>query len=199
MAVNLLPGGLDQNGIVTEMNKNLLDLKGKETTEIFKDDTGTRRVLLGKGADGFYGLKVSKPSFDVYDTGDGNLVFNSDQNVFKISQRTRILTSTGFSFSCPSFDVMVVDQVDSYTHGLGFTPQINGSIVDTNGYFPIPFTSQTDAATGVLLTVTCQAFADATYVSTYVQAAIMNFSGTPVTGNIGAYDFRLYLLRETAN
>lgn len=93
--MKLLGGSSDLNGVVTDMNQNILEMKNREVTEIFKDDTGVRRVLLGKGANGFYGLKVSKPTFDVFDASDSELIFNSNQNVLKVlASGTTVLTPT---------------------------------------------------------------------------------------------------------
>jgi hypothetical protein len=80
MAIKLIPATNDLNSIVTQINTNLLDLKNNEVTTVIKDDTGTRRVLLGKGADGFYGIKVSKVGNDVYSAADDDLIFSSSFN-----------------------------------------------------------------------------------------------------------------------
>lgn len=84
MSFKLIGGGSSLDTAVSDINQNILELKGREVTEIFKDDTGTRRVLLGKGADGFYGLRVSQEGVDVYTATLAQLVFNSDNNLFKI-------------------------------------------------------------------------------------------------------------------
>lgn len=84
MGFKLLGGGSDLQTVVNDVNQNILELKNREVTEFFKDDTGTRRVLFGKGANGFYGLKVSPANVDVFTATDDQLIFNSAQNVFKI-------------------------------------------------------------------------------------------------------------------
>lgn len=46
--------------------------------------TGARRVMLGKGADGSYGMFVSKPGFDVISSADGKMVINFSENTMTI-------------------------------------------------------------------------------------------------------------------
>jgi hypothetical protein len=77
MSFKNIGGGSSLEGIVNDINQNIFELKNREVTQIFKDDTGARRVLLGKGADGFYGIKVSKANKDVYDVSDDDLLFSS--------------------------------------------------------------------------------------------------------------------------
>ena len=90
------------------------ELYARQTTEIFKDGTGQRRVLLGKGASDFYGLKVSKPGYDVYTATDSQLIFNSAQNVFKIvSTATVSITASATS-----------NNVTTISHGLSYVPII---------------------------------------------------------------------------
>lgn len=74
-----------QSAVTNKINDIARDVQALQTTQIFKDDSGTRRVLLGKGANGFYGLKVSKDGKDVYEAANSDLVFNSGQNMFKIA------------------------------------------------------------------------------------------------------------------
>lgn len=69
----------------TEANYNQFNelnrqVQAMQDVQVFKDDTGTRRVLLGKGADGFYGIRVSKVNEDVYDGTDENMLFSSSFN-----------------------------------------------------------------------------------------------------------------------
>lgn len=86
---------------LNQINDLARTVASSERTQIFKDDAGTRRVLLGKGLNDFYGLKVSPVGTDVYDAADADLIFNSNQNVFKILK-------TG-SLSMPSASVTAGD------------------------------------------------------------------------------------------
>lgn len=85
MTYSLIGGDTrDQDSVINQINQNIAQLKVDEQTKIVKDDAGTRRILLGKGKNGFYGLKISQEGTDVYDGDDLDMVFNSDNNLFKI-------------------------------------------------------------------------------------------------------------------
>lgn len=84
MSTPYISGPADNGQLANSLNGVMRDVDAMKKVQIFKDDTGTRRVLMGRGPDGFYGLKVSQEGSDVYEAGDDELVFNSDQNVFKI-------------------------------------------------------------------------------------------------------------------
>lgn len=140
MSFKLLGGGSDLATVVSDVNQNILELKGRELTEFFKDDSGTRRVLLGKGADGFYGLKVSPEGTDVYTATDAELIFNSDQNVFKILDKPTVSfsISSGAGGATSSF---------FYDHNLGYRPLVlaaatmtgSGFLNGITGLFILPF------------------------------------------------------------
>ncbi len=107
-----------QAAITNEINNLQRELKNKDTVQVFKDDTGTRRVLLGKGADGFYGVKVSQEGNDVYDAADENLVFNSDNNLFKIHSVAEA------TLSVPNPWPATNTQTATVAHNLGYTPAV---------------------------------------------------------------------------
>ena len=179
MAIELIGETQDLPKVVNAANMNFLDLKGKETTQIFKDDTGTRRVLLGKGKDGFYGLKVSEPGVDVFDADDNDLYFNSSQNTFKI-----VATGT-LDVTCNS---ATTQGTASVAHGLGYIPAYDAYISSGLDYFKTPWT-----LFGV-------ATADLVTYDLYV-------TETDVVGRITVKNpglthqatFKYYLLQETAN
>lgn len=185
-----------------QINDMIRDLNAKERVQIFKDDTGTRRVLLGKGASGFYGLKVSEEGVDVYTATDDQLIFNSSQNLFKI-----VRSSTGS---------VTVGSGDSYTtvtttipHGLNFTPIVlgfvdsNSTILSHSGRTPTPYTmyeSVTTSPIGLIdntLYVVIGQFtitADATNIYLNVGTHKVTF----YTQLQGVWNFTYYVLQETA-
>lgn len=145
MSFKLLGGGSDLPNIVNDVNQNILELKGREVTEIFKDETGTRRVLIGKGPNGFYGLKVSSPGYDVFETADANLVFNSDQNVFKVVLSGSIpLPQVGMPDPGAGTYAEGQSTLVSGVHGLGFTPAVIAYIEFSSGLrAAMPYTAHT--------------------------------------------------------
>lgn len=57
--VNNLPN------VVNTMNKNIYELKNREVVQVYRDTTGTRRIILGRLPDGSYGFAISKDGSDV--------------------------------------------------------------------------------------------------------------------------------------
>lgn len=115
MAFSLISSNDPQN-MANEINKNILELKNNEVTQYFKDDTGTRRVQLGKGADGFYGLKVSQEGYDVFTASNDQLVFNSDNNTFKIVAQGEVTLTVPNTAN--------IDTTSSVAHGLSHRPAV---------------------------------------------------------------------------
>lgn len=109
--------------------------KASDKQLIYKDDYSTKtyydatnsRMLEGLLPDGSYGLWVSTPGIDVT-TADpdvpGQLIFNSNQNVFKIAKK--IITTI------PSFPITVAGgggvTILTFPHGLSFTPIIDAYV-----------------------------------------------------------------------
>lgn len=185
MSFKLLGGGSNLDSIVSDVNQNISELKNRETTEIFKDDTGTRRVLLGKGQDGFYGLKVSQEGQDVYSAADDELIFNSNQNVFKI-----VATDTSSVFyPASSGQAQTV-----IPHNLGYAPMAQVYYYEggTN-YFNTPFPVFSPAGLAIF------------YLDYYVNETnlVVRVTKYNVAGSTYASDstinFRYYLLQETAS
>lgn len=188
--VNLIGGGSSLETVVSDMNKNLLEIKGSETTQIFKDETGTRRVLLGKGADGFYGLKVSQPNFDVFTAEDDELIFNSGQNVFKI---VKVGTFTMSKDASDNYNVTDADVDPSLYHNLGFAPGIVAFWYFDPYYFPDPF-FQVNRTSGAL-DLHLRASVDDTRV---IGEIVAPTDGTDYAG-AASYTCKYYLLQETAS
>lgn len=60
-----LQPGMDMDTMVSAINENFALLENLNRVQIFKDETGTRRIILGKLPDGTYGLVISKTGIDV--------------------------------------------------------------------------------------------------------------------------------------
>lgn len=177
----------DINQVVNQVNQNIAELKTQDITNITKDDTGTRRVLLGKGKDGFYGLKVSQPGVDVYEGSDSQMAFNSDNNVFKIvdtgvATLDKAASSTGTTATVNNpygIDAAVVafytDQVGTYNSAMP------GLAITTAGLVAYRITFEVKSSTIVF------------YVDT------PNIAGSAFYGGAYTFTIRYYILQETAN
>lgn len=165
---------------LNQINDLARTVASSERTQIFKDDAGTRRVLLGKGLNDFYGLKVSPEGQDVYDATDDQLIFNSDQNVFKIVDKITIV---------PTIPGAGTVTTTTQAHGLSYIPALVGYIIVSGAYYQLPFVSVLPA-TGVVVT-SLQLSADATNV-------IVTWT-SPAAWVGAAPTLSIYLLQETAN
>lgn len=65
LATIRLQPGMDMATLVAAINENFALLENINRTQIFKDETGVNRIILGRFPDGTYGLIVSKPTYDV--------------------------------------------------------------------------------------------------------------------------------------
>jgi hypothetical protein len=195
--VKLLGGTSDLSSAINDMNTNLLELQGRERVQIFKDDQGVRRVLLGKGADGFYGLKVSQTGNDVYSAADDDLIFNSDQNMFKI-------VKTG-TLTVPQVNPMLAGEryTASEAHGLSYVPAFMGFVTPialvttwegaaSTSKFSLPYFPPFFGTNGFSI------YARLRTDTTSVYADVFNNNSTNITGLSGDWIFKYYLFQETA-
>jgi hypothetical protein len=169
----------------TQINKLAADVRGSKVTQVFKD-AKDRRVLLGKGKNDFYGLKVSKPGFDVYSTADENLVFNSNNNVFKIVDSGVVdLVVTN-----PSTSATAV-----YNHNLGYKPAFVAfaDIIGNQYSLPLPTFDIYGTGSGTVLNFQKAIQADSS--TTQLLFSYYAASAQPTT----TYKIRYYIFKETAN
>lgn len=92
-------------------------LEGKDNRIITRDGQNIR-VIIGQQSDGTQGITVSKPNADADIKRPADLIFNSNQNVFKIALAGSYVFPSVLNIS-PSTSL-----VQSYTifHGLGYVP-----------------------------------------------------------------------------
>lgn len=113
MSFKIIGGGSSLDNVVNDVNQNIREMMNREVTEIFKDETGTRRVLLGKGPLG-YGLYVSPEGVDVYEADVDDLIFSSSRKLFHIvGERTLSLSMVLNTSNFASVSV---------AHGLSYKP-----------------------------------------------------------------------------
>lgn len=192
-SINSLTQNLSQ---ATDMFRELYN---RTITEVFKDDNGVQRVLLGKGANGFYGLKVSKPGYDVYDATDAQLIFNSAQNILKIasSGTTTVALPT---LSNSSVGVKNITSRTTVAHGLGYRPIVI-AYRGSSSQEPLPYTTQMAAVLGVTVgyTRTIEIFVDDTNVYFDATTTCYNWAASANNAPADTDTVKYYLLQETAN
>ena len=170
---------------LNQINDLARTVAARERTQIFKDDAGTRRVLLGKGLNDFYGLKVSPAGTDVYDAADDDLIFNSNQNVFKIVLKDTITLTKDAS---DSYNAV------AYDHNLGYSPACIAFIDYGSVDSPLP-RSAFNQTSGILNEYV--GFQDVGTVQVVFEVVAPS-AGTAYA-LASSYDITFYLLQETAN
>jgi hypothetical protein len=164
------------------------DDSGLRTLErqILAVQDGTNKAVMGFYGDANkFGFKVAKDGIDVLTAGPLELIFNSENNVFKIVD-TAIVPSPAFS---PG-----TTQTTTIPHGLDYGPLVVGFLGTSTGFKPLPtFTSVGTGGGGSMsldAMVDISSDDDNIYISTYS-------AGT--TASAGFYTVRYYILQETAN
>jgi hypothetical protein len=188
MAIPPVTGNNSDSANNTTINNLIRQVNNEETTKIIKDATGVRRVLIGSGANGFEGIKVSKTGIDVYTAANTDLIFNSEQNIFKItSTNTTTITVTGAATGNVSSPLI--------THNLGYIPVIIAFVTVPPGLFgvagstPTPWTSYTAGASSTLAFICDFLDITTTTLQFYAQWAIVGFAGV--------WTIKYYILQES--
>lgn len=65
LATIRLQPGMDKDTMVSAINENFELLENLNRTQIFKDEKGVQRIILGRLPDGTWGLVISKTGQDV--------------------------------------------------------------------------------------------------------------------------------------
>jgi hypothetical protein len=196
MAIPPVTGNNSDSANNTTINSLIREVNNQETTKIIKDDTGVRRVLIGSGANGFEGIKVSKSGTDVYTASNDQLIFNSEQNVFKIAVSGNTST-TVTNLAAGTTKTLTI------AHNLGLQPAILCYVNLPNlgvGFYE---------ASGLTLMPAQIMFRDASgfgnilvYTSTRVDTTNLYIDIiNPTTGLVGAgetWSFKYYIMQETA-
>ena len=61
--IELTPGS-DNESLVNAINDNFRQIENENRTKIIKDETGKRRIIIGRDPKGKYVIAISKPGFD---------------------------------------------------------------------------------------------------------------------------------------
>jgi len=186
----------DMNSVVNQMNQNIAQQNTNAIVQIFKDDTGTRRVLSGKGKSGFYGFKVSQPGIDVYEAADDELIFNSDLNVFKyITKGTQSITVAAGTYARgASLGSLAIP------HGLSTTPafllyvSVPLTLVIGSYTSNAPAFSYVDDGTNVHPATVAYGSIDNSNLTLH----IVNLYSSLNLGNAFTWTFKYYIMQEIA-
>lgn len=182
-----LHSSMTMEQLISSLNENFNLLQNQGRTTVIRDDEGVNRIIIGRQPDASYGIKMSKAGIDVTAATNEQLIFNSNQNVFKIVNTGTVTVNKAANET--SANVFV-------SHGLSYAPMV------------IAFGSQGGATNYDLLpdiTFSITTGAISKHVSTMVTSSDINFYiATPSwTGNTFytdplTYKIRYYIIGETA-
>lgn len=132
-----------------------------------------------------WGQFVAQDGIDVMtNTDPANLIFNSSQNVFKITKTINL--SVTVASGTP------VTGTAQQAHGLGLIPAFIAYVVDGGNYFAVPFSSSS-LGFGVIGTI--QVYSDIDNI--YVAATPLTTPADPLF--VRTYTVKIYVLQETAS
>lgn len=176
---------------VNDAGDNQLILKDDYSTRIYYNSLGVATVLLGLRSSqtpSQRGLFVSQDGVDVISAQDNQLIFNSNQDIFKIAV-------SGIA-AVPGVMGTGTDSHVTITHNLGFVPQVIASTIDPfDGitYQPLPYTAL-NVSTGIVqVLIDIESVTETTF-------DIWQYNTAPsLAPNLPAISVRYYLLQETAS
>lgn len=172
---------------------------------IIDPKTQNPRIIEGLLPDGTYGMWVSQPEINVNTASLEDLVFNSNQNVFKIvGQGSTTLTWGDVTVSAVGVH-LASEVLNQIPHNLGYVPVVLGFQGDLVGSFTtLPYTSKvrqdgtgsppTYKSQGVV-TVTIAVDATNVYVEALQDIYVFTAASTTYAGQ--TLDVTYYLLQET--
>lgn len=147
-------------------------------------------------------IKISRPNINVSTASDSQLIFNSNQNIFKIVGSVSFNEVTYTTVTATAGQVALDVAQFSKPHGLGFAPAIVGYIPDSSGnYFELPRTSWAFAGDNIGYSqVISQVYANSTnivwQISTFLSAI---GSASSLSANVDVGPVKVYFLQETAS
>lgn len=172
--------------IVKQLNEWGRLISNEDRTKIIKDDSGTQRFLQGYRQGAFnnnVGLKISQEGKDVLTATNDELVFNSDNNLFKIVDSATVVLTKAAGVTFQNFN---------YAHGLSYAPALLAFVLRPadGSFYTMPWIIP-NVSTGVI-SVMIQPYVDATNVSFFYATPGSTTEDGPVT-------VKYYLLQETAS
>ena len=180
-----------KGGLKFEQDNNRIigrDINNIPSLSIYSDPSGTG-----------FAMKVSKPTFDVLTATDDELIFNSNQNTFKISDTlTGNIPTANLSTNNTQAQTNLVTPIP---HGITGRIPAFLAYVQLSGatYCLMPYTA-TDIFGSVInnrATRSYSATADGTNIYIILQATQVTTTNTTIA--YGGEPVKIYILQETAN
>ena len=139
--------------------------------------------LFGFDSTGKVVVKIAKEGYDAATAPDDKLIFNSNQNVLKVVDSDTVTISA----------IAGQGTVSEIYHNLGFTPMVIATVksplMPGNNRAMCPYLSSPWLSTGSMAQII------------NVTESLLQFEvqlGASATGSVGDWEFRYYLLQESA-
>lgn len=168
----------DKNAVV-----GLHDAENKDIFIGYDPNISTRPVV-----------RIAKDGFDAIDATDDQLIFNSEQNVFKIVKTGDIIIPDVTSNKAGTSQYGFFNSTNSLPHDLGFIPAVVAFISNGASFQMLPVTRPDGVAVNAFAMLTWRITVDATNIYAISECLAFNESNTHTGGTV-----KYYLLQETAN
>lgn len=183
---------------------------------IVVDQGSVEQLLFGVDDNGVTVIKVAQPGIDVRNATDAQLIFNSNQDIFKIAAApigtVNITFSTLTSAIAGGFQVYSTNLL-TLPHNLGIVPALAPQLFNATTGFYTPVSSGSSIGQPVTQFNGFGVFAVATYTwdiwadtkNVYIKGVMAGGAGNTTTGytiagfNWGNFTFKVFCLQETAN
>lgn len=202
------PGNVENNFFGIRVSKQGLPVQNAQTakdllytdnfsTKVYYDQTNSR-IVEGKLPDGTYGMWVSKPGFDANNSTAataGNLVFNSNQDIFKIIQ-TGTTTISAASLTTAANSYGLATQVSTVAHNLGYPPIVIAYSSDNISAFlnAMPFNIPTAVTSTSFVQFEMDFSVDTQNI--YFDFNLFGYNRTS-TYSLGPYTIKYFVLQES--
>lgn len=170
-------------------------LKLKERQVLAVQDGQNKAIFGFYGTANKFGLRVAEDGVDVLIATDDQLIFNSEQNVFKIVY-VGFINSAAASASNGGSGAGSDLQTVSYAHGLGYTPVVLAYFNVDGFFYPLPY-STFGALSNGFQAINYQPFSTDTTVS--FDTSIEVYATGAASVSVSPAQIKYYLLQETAN
>lgn len=183
---------VSKNGIpVNQASDKQLVYKDDFSTKVYYDTTNSR-IVEGLLPDGTYGMWVSKPgrnADDINAVADDSLIFNSNQNIFRIVDTGT--TSVTVPNPFPSGSTVTATVPHSQGRPPSFSAYVNLPFI-VNPSFPSDTIYGIPAVLGAVVSVNVRADSNNIYFE------VMNIFSSGIADINGTWLFKYYILQETS-
>lgn len=155
-------------------------------------------LFAGQDPSGVISVKIAKPGFDVKTAGPNDLIFNSNQNIFKIVKVVDITVTLPISATS-----QIITQ--AVPHGLGYTPAFLAFHTvpnDVVALFPQTVGLNPNPTDFYILPGGTGSLSNILHCATSIDSTNVYFSvmyGGSIAGSPYVFTSKCYLLQETAN